>query len=423
MWLLLFPACVWASVQVLEPASLIAELQKRGDTVLKAAFAEFAASPLSSLVGELTQISSPDLCTVDAPDLPKPDLILLAYRGGCSFVEKALQAQRLGAIALLVVDNTEERLEDVHMIDPTHSEWLRIPILMVSQQDGQLLVSALQSEPVVLKLDLNQPLRSSVSFKLLLSADSYSVFKFIDSFRHFVLQFDHTLLQFEPFYAFYYDTYCKRNNFTECSNPDCIGNGRYCSRDTWDLGAEGGRDVVVESLRQLCLWRTAPEKWFAYVSLFGEKCLKGDFGVTCSASVLKELDIAGELVDKCVQDSIEDGDIDTSDNSVLRDAAARLSYLHIRQLPGMALNNEEYTGPWETETVQAMVCSLYADPPKACQHSKSEDKGVGVGDVLLALVFLGIAGWGTWVFRQALQNRREKTEVATAFSKYYSLPS
>lgn len=426
MWLFLLATTVWASVQVLEPASLLAEL--KGQSELKAAFANFSATPESELIGRLTQISSRDLCEVDAPDLPSKDLILLAHRGSCTFLTKALEAQRLGAIALLLVDNSEEELEHVHMIDPSHSEMLRIPILLISKQDGRLLESALlKDEPVVLRLNLNQPLTSSVSLKLLLSADNYIVLKFIDGFQAFVTRFTRSQLQFQPFYAFYFDTNCRKQNFTDCANKDCIGNGRYCSKDSLDLGEEGGRDVVIENLRQICLWRytmtlESSALWFAYIARFGEKCLKETFSEECSESVLSELKIPLEAVNTCVAQSVEaGGDLQTSDNLVLNEEVSRLNHLHITKLPGLAINNEEYRGPWEVEPVQEVICAQYGEAPKACRKTEREGKGFGAADVLLAALFLALAGWGTWIFREALRNRKESTQVAAAFSQYYSL--
>ena len=426
MWLFLLAATAWASVQVLEPASLLEELKGRSE--LKAAFASFSATPESEIIGRLTQISSRDLCEVDAPNLPSKDLILLAHRGGCTFLIKALEAQRLGAIALLLVDNREEELEHVHMIDPSHSEMLRIPILLLSKQDGMLLKTALQiAEPVVLRLNLNQPLTSSVSLKLLLSADNYIVLKFLDDFQAFVARFTRSELQFQPFYAFYFDTNCRKQNFTECANRDCIGNGRYCSKDSLDLGEEGGRDVVIENLRQVCLWRysltlESSALWFAYVARFGEKCLKGTFSKECSKSVLLELDIPLEAVDACVAQSVEaGGDLQTSDNLVLNEETNKLNHLHITKLPGLAINNEEYRGLWEVEAVQELICAQYGEAPKACRKTERGETGFGAADVLLAALFLTLAGWGTWIFREALRNRKESTQVAAAFSQYYSL--
>ena len=380
------------------------------------------------LVGHLTQIASLDLCQKGASDLLSSDRVLLAHRGGCTFLDKALEAQRLGAVALLVMDDREERLEEVHMVDPSHSDMLRIPVLMVSKQHGEMLETAVrESEPVTLRLNLNQPLRTSVSLKLLLSADSYAVLKFLDTFQTFVNRFDRAELQFQPFYAFYYDDTCRKQNFTECANRDCIANGRYCSKDSWDLGEEGGRDVVLESLRQICLWRhtltlSSAAQWFAYVSRFGEKCLKGAFGQACSEAVLTDVGIPLEVVETCVAQSVEEGgDLLSSENFVLHKEIAQISHLHITRLPGLAINNELYQGPWEAEAVQDLVCAQYEETPKACRKEVSSGGGVGVADVLLALVFLAVAAWGTWVFRQALRNRKESTQVAEAFSQYYSL--
>ena len=47
----------------------------------------------------------------------------------------------------------------------------------------------------------------------------------------------------------WYCTYCKAENFTVTTEPDCWSGGRYCSPDPDGIGKSTGRDVVIEDLR------------------------------------------------------------------------------------------------------------------------------------------------------------------------------
>jgi hypothetical protein len=57
--------------------------------------------------------------------------------------------------------------------------------------------------------------------------------------------------------SIYYDLFvcesCARMEFAE-EHPDCLGGGRYCALDPDGPNVGTGRDVVEESLRQLCIF-------------------------------------------------------------------------------------------------------------------------------------------------------------------------
>ena len=96
----------------------------------------------------------------------------------------------------------------------------------------------------------------------------------------------------------------------ECVSQ-CINNGRYCCPDPDDDFEAGysGRDVVIENLRTLCVFRVAnatgaPWKWWDYVVDFEEKCTMeaGTYGdENCATAILSDMGLDIEDWRACVE--------------------------------------------------------------------------------------------------------------------------
>ena len=69
--------------------------------------------------------------------------VALVHRGTCSFKQKALNAQAAGAIAVVITDNQPDEPAPFLGDDPTLTTAVTIPVLSVSQADGQALEAAL----------------------------------------------------------------------------------------------------------------------------------------------------------------------------------------------------------------------------------------------------------------------------------------
>lgn len=63
--------------------------------------------------------------------------ILMIDRGDCHFVTKVRNVQSVGAKAAIIVDNTNENLDDLIMGDDGTGSDITIPAVLISQKDGQ----------------------------------------------------------------------------------------------------------------------------------------------------------------------------------------------------------------------------------------------------------------------------------------------
>lgn len=92
---------------------------------------------------------------------------------------------------------------------------------------------------------------------------------------------------------------------------DCVSGGQYCAPDPDGDGRLVGRDVVMEDLRQICIYkqsleRNKPHLWWDYVSEFYERCPLAEFDEKCSKKAMRRAGVKEKDIDKCVADSFDD---------------------------------------------------------------------------------------------------------------------
>lgn len=70
---------------------------------------------------------------------------ILADRGGCSFVTKVRNIEDAGAAIAIVIDSSDEPIEDVVMSDDGTGAGIRIPSMLISKTDGQKLINFIKT--------------------------------------------------------------------------------------------------------------------------------------------------------------------------------------------------------------------------------------------------------------------------------------
>ena len=102
--------------------------------------------------------------------------------------------------------------------------------------------------------------------------------------------------QFAPHYLTWYcpDSY----GLSKQCNSQCINKGRYCAPNPEQNFTEGynGRDVVIQNLRQICVFRVANESrkpwvWWDYVADFSVRCQMKEKKYTreCANEIIRSL--------------------------------------------------------------------------------------------------------------------------------------
>ncbi|KAG4987292.1 hypothetical protein JHK82_029668 [Glycine max] len=290
--------------------------------------------------------------------------IVLLDRGSCFFALKVWNAQKAGASAVLVADDVEEPLITMDTPEEDGSsakyvENITIPSALVGKSFAQKLKDAIiVGDMVNVNLDWREAVPhpdDRVEYELWTNSNDECGLK-CDMLMQFVKDFKGAAqildkggyTQFTPHYITWYCPHA----FTlskQCKSQ-CINHGRYCAPDPEQDFSTGydGKDVVVENLRQLCVFKVANETqkpwvWWDYVTDFQIRCPMKDnkYNKECANAVIKSLGLNIEKIEKCMGDP----DADT-DNPVLKEEQdaqiGKGSRGDVTILPTLVVNNRQY---------------------------------------------------------------------------------
>ncbi len=112
-------------------------------------------------------------------------------------------------------------------------------------------------------------------------------------------------------------------------------------------GPLSGKNVVMEDLRQICIYKNEPEKWWDYMALFEEcynKTLSRTLGSlkNCSEEKQALAKIDQEKVNKCVTSSFLDSDIDLAENTILSSERKKFYDEGIQLWPSVRISNMSF---------------------------------------------------------------------------------
>ncbi|CAN6934361.1 unnamed protein product [Brassica oleracea var. botrytis] len=308
---------------------------------------------------------------------------VLIDRGDCFFTLKAWIAQQAGAAAILVADNKAEPLitMDTPEEDKSDADYLQnitIPSALITKSLGDSIKSALSGGDMVnMKLDWTESVPhpdERVEYELWTNSNDQcgkkcdTQIEFLKNFKgaaQILEKGGHT--QFTPHYITWY---CPEAfTLSKQCKSQCINHGRYCAPDPEQDFTKGydGKDVVVQNLRQACVYRVMNETgkpwvWWDYVTDFAIRCPMKDKKYTkeCADEIIKSLDIDLKKVDKCIGDP--DADVE---NPVLK--AEQESQIgkgargDVTILPTLVVNNRQYRGKLEKGAVLKAMCSGFEE--------------------------------------------------------------
>ncbi|KAG4907664.1 hypothetical protein JHK86_056148 [Glycine max] len=263
--------------------------------------------------------------------------IVLLDRGNCFFALKVWNAQKAGASAVLVADDIVEKLitmdtpeEDVS--SAKYIENITIPSALIEKSFGEKLKDAISNGDMVnVNLDWREAVPhpdDRVEYELWTNSNDECGVK-CDMLMEFVKDFKGAAqilekggyTQFTPHYITWY---CPQAfTMSKQCKSQCINHGRYCAPDPEQDFSTGydGKDVVIENLRQLCVFKVANETkkpwvWWDYVTDFQIRCPMKEkkYNKKCADAVIESLGLDIKKIERCMGDPNAD-----SENPVLKE--------------------------------------------------------------------------------------------------------
>mmetsp|Transcript_113155 Transcript_113155/g.316203 ORF Transcript_113155/g.316203 Transcript_113155/m.316203 type:complete len:487 (+) Transcript_113155:195-1655(+) len=323
----------------------------------------------------VTHYAEGNLCSMPNKNVTKAlktPYFLMADLGGCTPVAKARLAQTLGASGLIIVNNhclcseaceKEEQCQESmpNLWDDGSGASIVIPTMMIGKGNASHIIKAIgRNEPVLMEMAWHLPkFEHSVDVDLWYTPTHDATEEFLANFSALAMVLKDRL-NFQPHHYILDGT--RLECYQHADEPGspcyemCTNNGRYCSVSHRGIH---GKDVVIESLRRMCLWKHHADKGFwEYLNHFNTLCQSIDFfsNKDCIKDVFKHSNIKEEFIEECMKDS---GDVEKDDtNSMLADAMQRSE--HIVMTPTVFVNHLPMKWSISTKSVFESFCMGFA---------------------------------------------------------------
>lgn len=170
--------------------------------------------------------------------------------------------------------------------------------------------------------------------------------------------------------------------FWECRKCDeefkeehCFADGKYCGYEkSYSNGKVTGRDILIEDLRQKCLYDLTYQSgqnrhsWWTYMKEFHMLCHE-QVNEDCSRQAHKKASADYEATMRCVRDSFSTTDWGSkrTKNTILDEERKLFNIYGAGFYPFVVINNITYRGQINPLNVYNALCAGFANPPKICE--------------------------------------------------------
>lgn len=331
--------------------------------------------------------------------------ILMVDRGGCTFVQKVRNAQRVGAAGVIIADNSclckAEAAGQCHS-DPGKVCEEREPIMADDGSGSDISIPSFlmfkeDADNVKAEVEANHPVRIEMTWSLPNPDDrvEYELWTTPTDVisRDFQKDFKEAAVALGKRAYFTPQMYIYDGIRSGCQGIDgdndcynlCTNNGRYCATDPdndLDRGISGA-DVVEESLRRMCIWEHYGKEdgvgapWWDYVNEFMFRCNTEEYfsSKQCIKDAMTHSAVDGGIIESCMSNSGGlEGD---SDNKLLEMQLFAKDKSGVVILPAMYVNRVSIRGSLEFPVVFKAICAGYASGtvPSVCDTcSKCPDQ-------------------------------------------------
>ena len=292
--------------------------------------------------------------------------------GGCTPVSKARRAQELGAAGLVLSShyclcsenctNATQCLDELpELTDDGTGSTVQIPTMMISQGKAVHIKETLrENHLVMMEMAWQMPkMDNAVAVDIWYTPNSHVAEEFLANFSSLALVLKE-YLTFRPHH------YILDGNHMQCEGQAedpkqscysmCTNNGRYCSiSHGYNHRGVTGKEIVTESLRQICLLKHYSNEWFwTYISHFKTLCDNTDYFANkdCVKDAMKHSKINEQVIEECMKDS---GDVDVDATNQLLEQAMRESG-PIMETPTVHINGLPFRWPLSTKSVFESFC-------------------------------------------------------------------
>lgn len=389
--LLLF-ITIYSQLSILSPYNLVQQLYNRQ---IEMSYGKLGPMSDFYIRGQLymeTVTKNHDACTpLTGLNLKKTNetiydenfKILLAYRGTCSFAQKARNAQNAGASMLIVINLGNTPIKNVIFNDDSND--IFIPVTLINQNDGKIIEDYINLNPgekIMGEVNFS-PRRDYkyVDFKFFFSASEPRAYDLLNNMTKYLDSFG-SQLEFTPYYVVHQNPYYVEEN--PRSNINCLSRGVYCYYPKETTIVQEGQKILLEDLRQKCMYNLSKEKsvtlYYEYMNNFGKECInknndKNTLSKICSQNVLEKLGYPANYLDKCIAESfgVTVSDLTSAsyidrDNKILKAEYDEILKYKLTSFPAVIINDKILSGIVKEESIIISICENVKIKPSFCSY-------------------------------------------------------
>jgi hypothetical protein len=335
-------------------------------------------------------------------DIPG-NLIIFLKRGRCNFSQKVINAQKIGASAVIISDNDEEK--NIHKVFAVERvkmqlDQVKIPSMLINKENSEKLEQRLIDEEGI-ELDLQFDLRKAFNkskLSFILSVDDYRCYDSLLSLEKYMDKFKNSMEVSVHYKVF--------RNIKVSKNAECIeseGN-KFCGINSFGNKANN-QGLMSETLRQMCAYKYSKQAFFKYLAFVRNYCFEDMIGdsktrdgfADCTRSVFnkffsespqKEMDDGSGTFNKWGNlNNIPKADLDPSlkrnivscanvngneTASLFEQNNDDIKYYLINYSPIVFINGAYYKGNFDdVEHLLEAFCSSFEKEPIECQELNS----------------------------------------------------
>ena len=330
--------------------------------------------------------------------------ILIAKRGGCSFVHKARNAQFGGFAMVVVVNNMDTDIKKIIMTDDGSGNDIYIPIAMISKDDGEKIIDYLtQNKNSKVGVEINFVKKvnkfKSLDVKFFFSSSNLRAYELFNNLAQYMNKFGDQV-NFTPIYVVHRAPMYDENNPIRMVN--CVSKGKYCYFPKSTTIINDGQAIIMEDLRQKCVYNLALKnenifQYLYYLKSFHAECLikdnKPQFNEKCAKSVLKSLGQSVLDIDSCMAKSFRATDLLSNtfidnENFILEREYEELLKYKLTIFPSVIIDNKPIEGVITENKIIIEICNLIKDKPGFCYEMIGKGSTERKKFIIIMLIFI-----------------------------------
>lgn len=203
---------------------------------------------------------------------------------------------------------------------------------------------------------------------------------------------------------------------------NCVSKGEFCTYEPNNEGTLSGRDVMLEALRQKCIFKTHSENFLLYLDSYFKSCINS-ISRDCSEKLMSSLGIDKTSVQSCFDRSFTSLEIEQVDNhnEILEQDRQIRKNLGVTDSPNFYINNVKYQGSLNSIDLLLSICSTNSqlDSSECRNLDLTPDLNEGITFIIaMNVVIFVIALFFLVAFIRNRVKSKFKKEVKVAIDKY-----